>query len=109
MLQEVTANAIVGTKGGVVTPYALKMGLYGAAISGPLGHFLYTLLDHLFAGRTSVAAGLLRLLAVNVGVIPVQMIVYFVCTGLIMGLNKSQVGGCRVRSRSHGCVSAAPV
>ncbi len=58
---------------------------------GPLGHYLYQLLERLFEGHTGAAAGILRLIAVNVGIIPCQMIVYFVSTGLIMGLSKAQI------------------
>ncbi len=49
------------------------------------------LIDEIFKDRTGALAGILRLVAVNVGVIPVQVMVYFVCTGLIMGLSKEQV------------------
>lgn len=42
-----------------------KMALYGAFVSAPLGHLLITILQKLFAGRTSVTAKVLQILVSN--------------------------------------------
>lgn len=42
-----------------------KMGLYGAFVGAPLGHFLITILQKVFAGRTSLKAKVLQILASN--------------------------------------------
>lgn len=42
-----------------------KMALYGAFISAPLGHVLINILQRAFAGRTSVKAKILQILASN--------------------------------------------
>ena len=42
-----------------------KMAVYGAFISAPLGHFLITILQKLFAGRTSLKAKVLQILVSN--------------------------------------------
>lgn len=41
------------------------MGIYGGLISAPLGHVLITLLQWLFAGRTSVKSKVLQILVSN--------------------------------------------
>lgn len=42
-----------------------KMAIYGAFISAPLGHFLIGILQRVFAGRTSLKAKILQILASN--------------------------------------------
>lgn len=42
-----------------------KMAIYGAFISAPLGHVLITILQKLFAGRTSLKAKILQILVSN--------------------------------------------
>lgn len=42
-----------------------KMAVYGAFISAPLGHVLISILQKIFAGRTSLKAKILQILASN--------------------------------------------
>eukprot|EP01098_Paradermamoeba_levis_P016827 TRINITY_DN931_c0_g2_i8.p1 TRINITY_DN931_c0_g2~~TRINITY_DN931_c0_g2_i8.p1 ORF type:complete len:185 (-),score=53.43 TRINITY_DN931_c0_g2_i8:322-846(-) len=60
-----------------------KMGLYGLLVSGPLGHFLYKLLDDAFSGKTGAVASILKLVAVNTVVLPIQNFVYLVAIAAI--------------------------
>lgn len=41
------------------------MALYGAIISAPLGHFLITILQKVFRGRTSLKAKILQIMISN--------------------------------------------
>ncbi len=56
------------------------MAVYGAFISAPLGHVLISLLQKLFAGRTSLKAKILQILVSNlivrilVGVVPADVL-----------------------------------
>ena len=59
-------------KKGIDYDRVIKMALYGLLISGPLGHYLYRLVDRVFAGRTSALASLVQLVTVNVVAIPIQ-------------------------------------
>jgi len=42
-----------------------KMAIYGAFISAPLGHLMISLLQRLFAGRTSLRAKILQIIVSN--------------------------------------------
>jgi peroxisomal membrane protein 2 len=50
----------------------MKMALYGALVSAPMGHLLVGLLQRAFAGKTSNLARFGQVLASNVFVAPVQ-------------------------------------
>ena len=41
------------------------MAVYGAFISAPLGHFLISILQKMFSGRTSLTAKILQILVSN--------------------------------------------
>src|SRR4051812_15175957 len=61
-LQEILASWIAHDKskeGHYFTSRVPKMALYGAFISAPLGHVLISILQRVFAGRTSVKAKIL--------------------------------------------------
>lgn len=62
-----------------------KMALYGAFVSAPLGHLLITILQKLFAGRTSVTAKVLQILVSNLIVSPIQNVVYLSSMAVIAG------------------------
>ncbi|KAI9375611.1 hypothetical protein BJX61DRAFT_102564 [Aspergillus egyptiacus] len=62
-----------------------KMLLYGMFVSAPLGHFLVGILQRVFAGRTSLKAKILQILASNLVVSPIQNIVYLSCMAIIAG------------------------
>jgi hypothetical protein len=53
-----------------------KMAVYGAFISAPLGHVLISILQKLFAGRTSLKAKILQILASNLIVCLDPAIIY---------------------------------
>jgi len=62
-----------------------KMGAYGAFISAPLGHILISILQKVFAGRTSLKAKIMQILASNLIIAPIQNSVYLICMALIAG------------------------
>ena len=66
--QEVLASWIAHDKskhGHYVSSRVPKMAVYGAFVSAPLGHLLISLLQKLFAGRTSLKAKILQILVSN--------------------------------------------
>ncbi|KAE8154722.1 hypothetical protein BDV25DRAFT_147320 [Aspergillus avenaceus] len=62
-----------------------KMLLYGMFVSAPLGHFLVGILQKVFAGRTSLKAKILQILASNLVVSPIQNVVYLSSLAVIQG------------------------
>ena len=67
-LQEVLASWIakdVGPSGHYVNSRVPKMAAYGAFISAPLGHFLISILQRMFSGRTSLTAKIMQILVSN--------------------------------------------
>jgi len=72
-LQEILASWIAQDRnkdGHYFTSRVPKMAVYGALISAPLGHVLISILQRVFAGRTSLKAKLLQILASNLIVSP---------------------------------------
>ena len=63
------SNALVKTK---IDMKAVKMVLYGAIISAPMGHILVGILQKAFAGKTSMAARFGQVIASNIFVAPIQ-------------------------------------
>lgn len=67
-LQEVIASWIakdVSKHGHYISSRVPKMAVYGAFISAPLGHFLISILQKVFSGRTSLKAKILQILVSN--------------------------------------------
>jgi hypothetical protein len=67
-LQEVLASWIAKDKskhGHYFSSRVPKMAAYGAFISAPLGHFLISILQRMFSGRTSLRAKILQILVSN--------------------------------------------
>ena len=67
-LQEILASWIAHDRsknGYYVSSRVPKMAAYGAFISAPLGHLLISILQKVFAGRTSLRAKILQILASN--------------------------------------------
>lgn len=67
-LQEVLASWIAKDRnknGHYFTSRVPKMAVYGAFISAPLGHVLISILQRLFAGRTSLRAKIMQILVSN--------------------------------------------
>jgi hypothetical protein len=72
-LQELLASWIAKDRnknGHYFTSRVPKMAAYGAFISAPLGHVLISILQKLFAGRTSLKAKILQILVSNLIVCP---------------------------------------
>lgn len=66
--QEFLASWIAHDKnknGHYFTSRVPKMAIYGAFVSAPLGHVLISILQKVFAGRTSLKAKILQILASN--------------------------------------------
>ncbi|CAK39000.1 uncharacterized protein An04g09130 [Aspergillus niger] len=87
-LQEILASWIahdVSKHGHYFSARVPKMALYGMFISAPLGHFLIGILQRVFAGRTSIKAKILQILASNLLVSPIQNAVYLCCMAVIAG------------------------
>jgi hypothetical protein len=67
-LQEFLASWIAKDRnkhGHYFTSRVPKMAIYGAFISAPLGHVMISLLQRLFAGRTSLRAKILQIVVSN--------------------------------------------
>jgi hypothetical protein len=67
-LQEFLASWIAKDRnkdGSYLTARVPKMAAYGAFISAPMGHVLISILQKVFAGRTSLTAKVLQILASN--------------------------------------------
>ena len=67
-LQELLASWIAQDRnknGHYFTSRVPKMAAYGAFVSAPLGHALITMLQWVFAGRTSLRAKILQILTSN--------------------------------------------
>lgn len=66
-LQELLASWIAKDRGksGYFTTRIPKMAVYGAFISAPLGHVMISLLQRMFAGRTSLRAKILQIVVSN--------------------------------------------
>ena len=64
---------------------ALKLAAYGFAISGPMGHVLYTGIANATAGLPGALNALAQLLLVNGVVIPIQIAVYLAALAVISG------------------------
>lgn len=67
-LQELLASWIAKDRnknGHYFTTRVPKMAVYGAFISAPLGHVLISILQKMFAGRTSLKAKILQILVSN--------------------------------------------
>jgi len=74
-LQELLASWIAKDRnknGHYFTSRVPKMAAYGAFISAPLGHVLISILQKMFAGRTSLKAKILQILASNLIIAPIQ-------------------------------------
>lgn len=87
-LQELLASWIAqdrNKQGHYFTSRVPKMGMYGAFVSAPMGHILISILQRIFAGRTSLTAKILQILVSNLVVSPIQNTVYLSCMAIIAG------------------------
>jgi len=84
--QELLASWIakdITKSGGYFTSRVPKMAAYGAFVSAPLGHVLISILQKVFAGRTSLKAKILQILFSNLFIAPIQNSVYLVSMAII--------------------------
>ncbi|KAF2762791.1 hypothetical protein EJ05DRAFT_506471 [Pseudovirgaria hyperparasitica] len=87
-LQEFLASWIAKDRsknGTYLTSRVPKMALYGAFVSAPLGHFLISILQKIFHGRTSLKAKIMQILFSNLIISPIQNSVYLVFMAIIAG------------------------
>jgi len=87
-LQEFLASWIAKDRskhGHYFTSRVPKMAVYGAFISAPLGHVMISLLQRMFAGRTSLKAKILQIIVSNLIVSPIQNAVYLTSMAVIAG------------------------
>lgn len=77
-LQEFLASWIAKDRnknGHYFTSRVPKMALYGAFISAPLGHVMISILQKMFAGRTSLKSKILQIIVSNLVVrLPIRRI-----------------------------------
>jgi hypothetical protein len=67
-LQELLASWIAhdrSKQGHYLNSRVPKMGIYGAFVAAPVGHLLISILQKIFAGRTSLKAKILQILTSN--------------------------------------------
>lgn len=79
-LQEFLASWIAKDRnksGGYFTTRIPKMALYGALISAPLGHVMISILQKMFAGRTSLRAKIFQIIVSNLIVSPTIQLICF--------------------------------
>ncbi|KAK5167613.1 uncharacterized protein LTR77_007312 [Saxophila tyrrhenica] len=87
-LQEFLASWIAKDRnkhGHYFTSRVPKMAVYGAFISAPLGHLMITILQKMFAGRTSLKSKILQIVVSNLIVSPIQNAVYLTSMAVIAG------------------------
>ncbi|ORZ34889.1 hypothetical protein BCR44DRAFT_1390141 [Catenaria anguillulae PL171] len=86
-LQEAVANALAtdpNASSADALIKASKMAAYGLLVSGPLGHYLYDLLNKVFDG-SSLASMVGQLVGANVAVAPIQNAVYLAAMAILAG------------------------
>ncbi|CAK3863608.1 Peroxisomal membrane 2 [Lecanosticta acicola] len=95
----VTSGALAGTQeflaswiakdrskhGHYFTTRVPKMAVYGAFISAPLGHVMISILQKLFAGRTSLRAKIMQIIVSNLIISPIQNAAYLTSMAVIAG------------------------
>ncbi|RUS20269.1 hypothetical protein BC937DRAFT_95571 [Endogone sp. FLAS-F59071] len=92
-LQELVAQRLAGQKsknGEIIDLKVIQMTAYGLFISGPLGHFLFELLQKAFKGQTGRKAQIGQILASNLIISPIQNAVYLAVMSMIAGARTSK-------------------
>ncbi|KAF2156920.1 hypothetical protein K461DRAFT_317101 [Myriangium duriaei CBS 260.36] len=90
-LQELLASWIAKDRnkhGHYFTSRVPKMAIFGAFISAPMGHILIGILQRVFAGRTSLKAKILQIIASNLIIAPIQNTIYLTSMAIIAGARK---------------------
>ncbi|KAJ1959489.1 hypothetical protein GGI12_004310 [Dipsacomyces acuminosporus] len=92
----------------VINKRVLQFGLYGLLISGPLNHFLYDILNKVFANRPKTKLNtLLSLLAQNLLISPVLNAVFLAANAIIAGEHRIDNVIKIVRSRLLGMLKVS--
>ncbi|KAI9483720.1 MAG: hypothetical protein EXX96DRAFT_500090 [Benjaminiella poitrasii] len=86
-LQELTAQKLSGVK--KVDKRVIQMAAYGLLISGPLNHFLYEIMNKIFAGKTGKGVKIGQLLFSNLVISPVMNSVYLTAMAILAGVRSS--------------------
>lgn len=81
-LQEIVACLVTKTKPD--TQKMIKMALYGGLVSGPLSHFLFSILEKTLKGK-DLKTALLKLIAANLIITPTLNSAYLFCLAVIAG------------------------
>ncbi|KAI8068705.1 hypothetical protein BC940DRAFT_298851 [Gongronella butleri] len=94
--QELCAQKLSGQK--KIDKRIIQMFLYGLLVSGPLNHFLYEIMNKVFAGKTGPKVKIGQLLFSNLIISPVMNTVYisamtFLAGGRSVGQMKAAVKG----------------
>jgi hypothetical protein len=91
-LQEILASYLAKDRnknGGYFTSRVPKMAANGAFVMAPVGHVLISILQKIFAGRTSLKAKILQILVSNLVVAPIQNSIYLISMAIIAGARTS--------------------
>ncbi|KAJ3021971.1 hypothetical protein HKX48_007349 [Thoreauomyces humboldtii] len=91
LLQEVVASALTGGDSQVAARKAGQMAIYGGLISGPMGHYLYSLMEKIFSGRQGAGAAIGKLFFSLFVISPIQNAVYLAAMSYIAGANLAGV------------------
>ena len=103
-LQEVLASWIakdVSSHGHYINSRVPKMAVYGAFISAPLGHFLISILQRVFKGRTSLSAKIMQILVSNLIVCRSPYLHMFYRTHAEIGAGLANPKHCVPRLHGH--------
>ncbi|KAG1142858.1 hypothetical protein G6F37_001280 [Rhizopus arrhizus] len=82
--QELTAQKLSGAK--KLDKRVIEMACYGLFISGPLAHFLYEIMNKVFAGKSGPKVKIGQLLFSNLLISPIMNSVYLTAMSIIAGV-----------------------
>ncbi|GAA5805018.1 hypothetical protein EDC94DRAFT_699535 [Helicostylum pulchrum] len=83
-LQELTAQKLSGVK--QFDKRIIQMAAYGLFVSGPLSHFMYEIMNKVFAGKTGSSVKIGQLLFSNLIISPVMNSVYLTAMAVMAGV-----------------------
>ncbi|KAG2211675.1 hypothetical protein INT47_008772 [Mucor saturninus] len=83
-LQELTAQKLSGAKN--FDKRIIQMAAYGLFVSGPLNHFLYEIMNKVFAGKTGSSVKIGQLLFSNLIISPIMNSVYLTAMAIMAGV-----------------------
>ncbi|KAG2197776.1 hypothetical protein INT46_006416 [Mucor plumbeus] len=83
-LQELTAQKLSGAK--KFDKRIIQMAAYGLFVSGPLSHFMYEIMNKVFAGKTGTNVKIGQLLFSNLIISPIMNSVYLTAMAIMAGV-----------------------